>query len=164
MSSNNVSFWNRLRQALRREESSPNTVLRVKVVKTEAKRFNDAADSNVAIDDIDRSPFMINLFKAVNDDTFDLLVDFDVLAESLVGEGFSSGAEYVINETPTGMVNGVNATYTSAFNFIPESVQIEINGIDQYNPEHFVTSGLTTIIFNDSPETGDIIKIDYQKA
>lgn len=164
MSSNNVSFWNRLRQALRREESSPNTVLRVKVVKTEAKRFNDAADSNVAIDDIDRSPFMINLFKAVNDDTFDLLVDFDVLAESLVGEGFSSGAEYVINETPTGMVNGVNATYTSAFNFIPESVQIEINGIDQYNPEHFCHQRINYNYFQRQPGDGRHNKNRLSKA
>lgn len=72
-----------------------------------------------------------------------------------------TAAEY--NETPTGLVNGVNATYTSTFNFIPETVRVYLNGLIQRKPTDYNTSGNDTILFTTSPETGDEIRIHYER-
>lgn len=71
---------------------------------------------------------------------------------------------YEIGETPSGVINGSNATFIAAFNFIPESVQPYLNGIRQRLVDDFTTSGSTTILFAISPQIGDTILIDYQRA
>lgn len=71
---------------------------------------------------------------------------------------------FVFNEAPAGAINGSNATFTTAFAFVPESVQVSINGLEQRAGVDFVTSGQNTIIFTDSPQTGDYVETDYQKA
>lgn len=71
---------------------------------------------------------------------------------------------FVVGEVPTGLVNGSNATFTTAFAFIPESVEVKINGLTQKKVTHYNTSGTTTILFTDSPTTGEIILVNYIKA
>lgn len=73
-------------------------------------------------------------------------------------------SEFVFGETPAGLVNGSNATYTTAFDFVPESVVPSINGLEQKAGTHFITMGNDTIIFNDSPTTGEIITVTYIKS
>lgn len=70
----------------------------------------------------------------------------------------------VVGETPAGLVNGSNATYTTAFNFDPASVEVYVNGIRQKLVTHFNTSGLSTIILGDSPQTGDLLQVNYERA
>ena len=77
---------------------------------------------------------------------------------------FSSSASFVFGETPAGLVNGSNATYTTAFNFVPGSVIPSINGLEQKLGTHFITMGNNQIIFNDSPTTGDTITVTYIKS
>lgn len=72
-----------------------------------------------------------------------------------------TGAVRVIGETPSGLVNGSNATYTTAFSFIPLSVEVFVNGLRQKLVTHYNTSGTTIITFSDSPQTGDQILINY---
>lgn len=79
-------------------------------------------------------------------------------------ERVEDGDSIVLNETPSGLVNGSNATFVTAFSFVPESVQPFVNGLGQKRITHFNTSGTTTILFSDSPETGDIITVNYKKA
>lgn len=70
----------------------------------------------------------------------------------------------VVGESPTGAINSINAIYTSAFAFIPESIEVYVNGICATKNIDYTTSGTNTITFTYSPSTGDIIKINYNKA
>jgi len=70
----------------------------------------------------------------------------------------------VTGELPSGAINGINATYTSAYSFIPESVEIFVNGIQATKNIDYTTSGANTIIFTYSPATNDILRINYNKA
>jgi len=74
----------------------------------------------------------------------------------------TSSGSFVIGETPSGAVNGSNATFTTAQNFVPESVQVFINGVSQTNAVDYTTSGTTTITLNVSPVSGDYIRVNYK--
>lgn len=74
----------------------------------------------------------------------------------------TAGASFVFGETPSGAVNGSNATFTTAQNFVPESVQVFINGVSQTNGVDYTTSGTTTITLTVSPVSGDYIRVNYK--
>lgn len=71
--------------------------------------------------------------------------------------------DFVFNEVPQGGVNGSNAVFMSAYDFVPESVEVFINGLLQKPIIHFNTSGNQTILFTESPNSGDQILINYIK-
>lgn len=75
----------------------------------------------------------------------------------------TSGNEEVKNEVPTGAINGSNAVFTSQHLFVPGSVQVYLNGVRQKIVDDFNTSGNNTIQMVVSPNTGEIILIDYEK-
>jgi hypothetical protein len=70
----------------------------------------------------------------------------------------------VTGEIPTGSINGINATFTTAYSFIPESVEIFVNGIQATKNIDYTTSGTNTINFTYSPVSGDIIRLNYNKV
>jgi hypothetical protein len=74
----------------------------------------------------------------------------------------TASGSFVIGETPTGAVNGSNATFTTLQNFVPETVQVFINGVSQTNAVDYTTTGTTTIILNASPVVGDYIRVNYK--
>lgn len=74
----------------------------------------------------------------------------------------TSSGSFVFGETPSGSVNGSNATFTTAQNFVAESVQVFINGVSQTNGVDYTTSGSTTITMNVSPVSGDYIRVNYK--
>jgi hypothetical protein len=74
----------------------------------------------------------------------------------------TSAGNFVIGETPSGTINGSNATFTTASGFVPESVQVFVNGVSQTNTVDYTTSGVNTIIFNFSPVNGDYIRVNYK--
>jgi len=76
----------------------------------------------------------------------------------------SGGVTFIKNEIPQGLVNGSNALYTSAFNFVPESVEVILNGLNQQPIVEFTTIGTNQIQLNFSPLTGELILINYLKA
>lgn len=69
-------------------------------------------------------------------------------------------SDLVLGEIPAGLVNGVNNSFTTAFEFA--SVSLYINGLKQMNA-HFSTSGNSVIIIDDPPQTGDEVTVDYLK-
>lgn len=71
--------------------------------------------------------------------------------------------EWVIGETPSGAVDGSNATFTTEFNFIPESVELFCGGVRLSVLSDFNTSGNQTITFYVSPKMADLIRVNYQK-
>lgn len=70
----------------------------------------------------------------------------------------------VIDEEPNGFVNGSNATFTSQFPFVPESVEVFINGLSQRRVVDFNTFGLNTITLSESPTPGESIRINYLRS
>lgn len=70
----------------------------------------------------------------------------------------------VIGETPSGAINGSNAIFTTAFEFIPESVAVYVNGLNQKRIAEFNTSGTTQITLTESPGVGEIVLVNYLKG
>lgn len=73
-------------------------------------------------------------------------------------------SDLIFGETLTGTINGSNATFSTANNFVPGSVDVFVNGLKQKRVTHFNTTGVTTIIFSDSPQVGDILVANYERA
>jgi hypothetical protein len=74
-----------------------------------------------------------------------------------------SGNNAIKNEIPIGLINGLNTTFTTQNNFIPESVEVFLNGLIQQKTFEFQTIGSKTIILNISPSFGETISINYIK-
>lgn len=72
-------------------------------------------------------------------------------------------SRFVADEIPSGLVNGINATFTAEYDFIPESVVVKLNGIAQKKVIEYNTTGNRTIIFLVSPTSSDYVTIDYIK-
>lgn len=70
----------------------------------------------------------------------------------------------VFNEIPSGLINGTNTNFNAAFNFIPESVVVIVNGLTMRPVIDFITIGLSQIHLNFSPESGENILINYIKS
>ena len=68
------------------------------------------------------------------------------------------------NEIPTGLVDGSNTVFTTAFNFIPGFVQVWLRGLKQFPTRDFFTTGNNIITFTDSPLLGDDILVSYRRA
>ncbi len=70
----------------------------------------------------------------------------------------------VTNETLTGAVNGINATFTTAHNFVPGTVEVFLNGLAQKIVNDFQTIGQNTIVLVNSPGSGERITANYLRA
>ena len=70
---------------------------------------------------------------------------------------------FVYNEIPTGLINGINTSFTSLHNFIPESVQVFVNGVKQKIIDDYQTSGSNSITLTDSLTVNENININYIK-
>jgi hypothetical protein len=69
----------------------------------------------------------------------------------------------VFNETPLGIMNGVNVNFTTLHNFIPETMTVFLNGIFQKVVIDFNTTGNNTLILTNSPSSLENILINYTK-
>lgn len=74
------------------------------------------------------------------------------------------GTGVVLGEELTGTINNSNATFTTQYDFVPGKVVPKVNGIAQSLLNDFNTSGTTTIVFYVSPEIGDKLTVDYERA
>lgn len=74
---------------------------------------------------------------------------------------FALPGKFIVGETPTGAVNGINAAFTSEFDFVPESVVVLVNGVAQRRVTDFNTSGTRNITLTDAPTIGDALRINY---
>lgn len=92
------------------------------------------------------------------------LEQVSVVTVGLQGPPGVDGARPVLNETPAGVVNGSNATFTTAFAFVPGQVSVRINGLSQRPLIDFTTTGTQTILFTESPLVGDSLQVDYLRA
>jgi hypothetical protein len=75
-----------------------------------------------------------------------------------------AGDTYVIGETPTGNINGSNATFTTLNAFVPLSTELILNSTIQTYGVDYYTTGTNTIILYVSPVVGDIIRVNYKQG
>ena len=73
-------------------------------------------------------------------------------------------ANYVVRETPSGLVNGANATFNLANAPVNGTEQVFLNGIlqDPGSGNDYTISG-STVTFVSAPTTGDKIRVTYLK-
>ena len=70
--------------------------------------------------------------------------------------------EKVVNEIPTGVLNGVNSTFTTQFGVKPDSEEVYVNGNRQKKTDDYNISGqIINLTF--SPQSTESILIDYIK-
>lgn len=76
----------------------------------------------------------------------------------------NASSNSVVGEIPNGTIDGSNATFTTDYTFVAGTVLVFYNGLAQYNPTHYITSGTVTITLNFSPAVGDILTVNYDRA
>lgn len=74
----------------------------------------------------------------------------------------TNGVNLVVGETPSGAINGINATFTTAQSFDPDTVACFVNGIQATKGVDYTTSGTTLINFTYSPATSDLLRVNYK--
>lgn len=67
----------------------------------------------------------------------------------------------IYGEEPTGLINGSNAVFTTAYNFQPGKIALYINGLLQKIVLDYQTVGNQIIILSISPQVGDQITVSY---
>lgn len=67
----------------------------------------------------------------------------------------------IYGEELSGLINGSNAVFTTAFNFQPGKLALYINGLLQKIILDYQTVGTQTIILSNSPQVGEQITVSY---
>lgn len=79
---------------------------------------------------------------------------------------FIAAANYVVRESPTGTINGVNTIFTLAATPVAGSEHVYVNGILQNSGSgnDYTISGATiTFLAGAIPQTGDVVRVSYLK-
>lgn len=71
---------------------------------------------------------------------------------------------FISGDIPQGLIDGINSLFITNFNFIPESVEVYLNGVRQKLIDDYQTIGNNNIQFLISPTIGESILIDYIKG
>lgn len=75
-----------------------------------------------------------------------------------------SSSDFVNDETPTGVIDGVNITFTTINPYRRGSVEVFLNGVKQLPVVHFNEGPLSQqITFTDPPDLGSYIRVNYRK-
>ncbi|MBL7902934.1 MAG: hypothetical protein JNK73_13135 [Bacteroidia bacterium] len=69
----------------------------------------------------------------------------------------------VVNEVPSGLINGSNATFTTAGNFVPGTEEVYLNGLKLVKLEDYNTTGTNQIDLYVSPGAGEHLIVNYKK-
>ncbi len=102
-------------------------------------------------DIIDSSP--------VSDQTFDQFEEKPFRATTVAFDSF------VVGEVPTGAINGVNTTYTTASLFRFNTVEVRINGVALVRGTGFTESNdQLTLILTAAPTGGQSVIVNYIKV
>jgi hypothetical protein len=67
----------------------------------------------------------------------------------------------IFNETPAGLVNGLNLTFLAASNFRSETLVVYLNGLRQAPTDDFIVVGPNAFQMTAAPLSNDKLKIDY---
>lgn len=64
----------------------------------------------------------------------------------------------ITGDTPSGVQDGVNTTFSTTYSFIPGSTAVYLNGLRE---RFYHESGSSAIVFDDPPQSADTLTIDY---
>ena len=119
------------------------------------------SDGNITITGSDNK--VINLAPALLSIINSALQSGDNISELTNDVGYITDLEEkVVNEIPTGVLNGVNSTFTTQFGVKPDSEEVYVNGNRQKKPDDYNISGqIINLTF--SPQSTESILIDYIK-
>lgn len=95
-----------------------------------------------------------------NDSSTTVWITANSLLKGSAGESYN----IIINETPTGTINGINVTFDTEYSYTSGSTQLYKNGIRMEKDINYVENGGTEIELTAAPIVGDNLKIDYVKA
>ena len=118
-------------------------------------------DGNLVITGADNK--VINLAPALLSIINSALQSGDNISELTNDVGYITDLEEkVVNEIPTGVLNGVNSTFTTQFGVKPDSEEVYVNGNRQKKTDDYNISGqIINLTF--SPQSTESILIDYIK-
>ena len=68
--------------------------------------------------------------------------------------------QIIVQETPTGVINGINPTFTTSNSMVPETLEVKRNGLTTHKSEVTITSP-TQFTLDDSPNIGDFVEVNY---
>lgn len=77
------------------------------------------------------------------------------------------GGILIRHELASGTINGINLVFTTTFSYIPGTLQVFLNGLDQFNPDDFIEVSGNSFQFTNPPIGGidpDRITVSYQRA
>lgn len=75
-------------------------------------------------------------------------------------------ANYVVRETPTGTINGTNATFTLAATPVAGTEEVYVNGVQQNSGagnDYTISTNTITFLAGAIPQSGDVVKVTYLK-
>ncbi len=81
-----------------------------------------------------------------------------------IGQSNPGTVDLVVGEVPIGAIDGSNASFTTAYDFVPESVEVFWSGIRLNLVSEYVTVGTQTINLTQSPQIGEVITVNYQRS
>jgi hypothetical protein len=108
-----------------------------------------------------------NQRKVINykEDYSGLYQDRSLVDKEFVERVSSNVSKFIMGEHPVGLVNNLNTTFTTAFEFVPTMIEVFYNGVRQnigINND-YTEADTTTIVFNFPPKKG-IITVNYIKS
>ena len=70
---------------------------------------------------------------------------------------------HVDSETPAGLVDGINTTYTTQYKFHGDTLAVYLNGLKLRKgaTNDYIIIDNQTFIMNYAPTTGDVLLVDY---
>lgn len=79
--------------------------------------------------------------------------------------GVGGEGDHIIGEQLVGGINGANKIFTTPNNFISSTTEVVWNGIvvARGSGGDYIESGDNTLIFEEAPLSGDILRINYWK-
>lgn len=89
-----------------------------------------------------------------------MIVVVDYIKDSA---GASFANQFVYNETPVGLVDGVNQNYALAFDYIANKIEVYLDGMRMQRGVDWVETGADTLQFTTPPAIGQILLVDYLK-
>lgn len=69
-------------------------------------------------------------------------------------------------DAPTGVIDGVNVTFTTSAPFDPSIINVWLNGVlvRKVDDDGFVVTGASTFDLNEAPVLGDTVHVRYEEA
>lgn len=101
----------------------------------------------------------LRLTTPINDNSFHSFEEQPFVTSTLV-----TVSDFVNDETPGGLVDGINMAFNTLFAYKPTSLEVYLNGVKQTRTVDYTEGANTLFTMLAAPQTGDIIRVNYIKV